>query len=80
MISSAQLLREKGASDLSGRWGEAALFTFVYYVLAAIFGATVSAGVELLVPGVGTLLSLLIIPMSWSYYVTFLANHRKTDA
>ena len=80
MISSAQLLREKGASDLSGRWGEAALFTFVYYVLAAIFSATVAAGVELLVPGVGTLLSLLVIPMGWSYYVTFLANHRKTDA
>ena len=80
MISSAQLLREKGASDLSGRWGEAALFTFVYYVLAAIFSATVAAGVVLLVPGVGTLLSLLVIPMGWSYYVTFLANHRKTDA
>jgi uncharacterized membrane protein len=80
MISSAQLLREKGAGDLSGRWGEAALFTFVYYVLAAIFSATVAAGVELLVPHVGTLLSLLVIPMGWSYYVTFLANHRKTDA
>ena len=36
MISSAQLLRAKGASDLSGRWGEAALFTFVYYVLKDI--------------------------------------------
>ena len=33
MISSAQLLREKGAGDLSGRWGEAALFTFVIMFL-----------------------------------------------
>lgn len=30
MISSLSQLRAKGRADLSGRWNEAAMFTFVY--------------------------------------------------
>ena len=77
MISSSSQLRQKGANDLSGRWGEAALLTFVYVIIAGIFSASVSAGTDLFVPGLGTVLSLLLMPMGWGYSVAFLANHRR---
>ena len=79
MTSSAKLLRDRGASDLDGRWLEAALLTFVYTIICGIFSATVSSGAELFVPYVGTAFSLLLIPMSWGYSMAFLANHRKED-
>lgn len=80
MTSSAKLLRDRGASDLDGRWGEAALLTFVYFVILSIFGATLSAGVELFVPYAGSALSLLVMPMAWGYSVAFLDNHRKESS
>lgn len=70
MISPAKELRQKGADDLKGRWSEAALFTFVYVVITAICGALGS---------VGSLLTLLLMPMGWGYMMTFLANHRRED-
>lgn len=79
MLSPAKILRQKGASDLDGRWSEAALLTFVYCIFCGIFSATVSSGAELFVPYIGTFFSLLLLPMSWGYSVTFLANHRKSD-
>lgn len=78
MISSASQLRQKGANDLSGRWGEAALLTFVSFVVASIFSGTVTAGGDIFVPGLGTVLSVLLIPMGWGVSVAFLDNHRRT--
>lgn len=72
-------MRQQGATDLRGRWGEAALFTFVYFVIAAIFSGTVQAGSDLFVTGLGSALSILLIPMGWGYGMTFLANHRHED-
>ena len=72
-------MRQQGATDLRGRWGEAALFTFVYFVIAAIFSGTVQAGSDLFVRGLGSALSILLIPMGWGYGMTFLANHRHED-
>jgi uncharacterized membrane protein len=80
MLSPAKVLRQKGASDLDGRWNEAALLTFVYSIICGIFGATVSAGAELLVPHVGTFFSLLLLPMGWGFTITFLSNHRREDS
>ena len=77
MTSSAKLLRDRGASDLDGRWLEAALLTFVYTIISGIFSASVSAGAELFVPHVGTALSLLLIPMGWGFSIAFLTNHRR---
>lgn len=74
MVSSAKALRDKGASDLSGRWGEAALLTFLFYVIASIF----SGGGDIFVPGLGIVLSILLRPMWWGFSVAFLDNHRKT--
>ena len=79
MISSASEMRRQGASDLRGRWGEAALFTFVYFIIAAIFSSTVTAGTDLFVSGLGSVLSIFLIPMGWGYSMTFLANHRHED-
>ena len=79
MISSTSKMRQQGATDLRGRWGEAALFTFVYFVIAAIFSGTVQAGSDLFVTGLGSALSILLIPMGWGYGMTFLANHRHED-
>ena len=79
MTSSAKLLRDRGANDLDGRWLEAALLTFVYCVIAGIFSATVSAGAELFIPHIGSVFTLLLLPMGWGYSMTFLANHRKED-
>lgn len=80
MISSASQLRQKGANDLDGRWNEAALLTFIYVIISGIFSVTVSAGAELFVPHVGTVLSLLLLPMGWGYSIAFLVNHRKSDS
>ena len=79
MISSASQLRQKGANDLDGRWNEAALLTFIYVIFAGIFSCTVTAGTDLFVSGLGTVMSLLLIPMGWGYSMTFLANHRHED-
>lgn len=79
MIPSAQELRQRGADDLKGRWSEAALLTFVYCVITCIFSATVGSGINLLVPYIGSLASLLLIPMGWGFNITFLTNHRGED-
>ena len=72
-------LRAAGRLDLSGRWTEAAMLTFVYTIIAGAFGCTFIAGFDLLVPGVGSAISLLLLPLGWSYTMTFLANHRHED-
>ena len=72
-------LRAAGRSDLSGRWLEAAMLTFVYFILSGIFSATFVGAVNLWVPGVGSAFTLLLIPLGWSYSMTFLANHRRED-
>ncbi len=79
MISPASQLRQKGANDLDGRWNEAALLTFIYVIFTGIFSCTVTAGTDLFVSGLGTVMSLLLIPMGWGYSMTFLANHRHED-
>ena len=76
MLSSASQLRQKGADDLKGRWGEAALFFFVYVITTAacsgIFGS--------LVPFLGGIIvGWLLLPLGWGVGMAFLANHRKED-
>ena len=72
-------LRAAGRTDLSGRWTEAAMLTFVFTIIASIFSATFVGAVNLWVSGVGSAFSLLLIPLGWSYIMTFLANHRHED-
>ena len=98
MISSCSQLRAKGRADLKGRWAEAAMFTFVF-VLIAWFVSALGGGLDSVVfgprvvnvngdidavalianstPGILDFVAvLLILPVSWSWEVAFLGNHR----
>ncbi len=72
-------LRAAGRTDLSGRWTEAAMLTFVLTIIASIFSATFVGAVNLWVPGVGSAFTLLLIPLGWGFSMTFLSNHRRED-
>ena len=72
-------IRAAGRFDLSGRWLEAAMLTFVYFIIATIFSATFVGAVNLWIPGMGSAFTLLLIPLAWSFTMTFLANHRRED-
>ncbi|MDY5543329.1 MAG: hypothetical protein SPF79_06525 [Bacteroidaceae bacterium] len=54
MISSLSQLRAKGRADLSGRWNEAAMFTFVYLIVIG-FVSALGSGLDSLVLGPRTL-------------------------
>lgn len=98
MISSLSQLRAKGRADLSGRWMEAAMFTFVYMIIMG-FASMLGSGLDNLVFGpraivfasdtylvktladstsgvFGFIFTLLLLPVGWSYSVSFLGNHR----
>ncbi len=72
-------MRENARTDLAGRWGESAMFTFVYFILVGLFNGTVSSALNLWSMGTGSLVSLLLLPLGWGYSMTFLENHRRTD-
>ncbi len=79
MLRKAYEYRAAGDADLAGRWGESVMFTLVYFIIASIFSTTVGGVFNLMATGVGSILSLLILPMEWGYSVTFLTNHRRED-
>ena len=72
-------LRAAGRADLSGRWNEAAMLCFVYVVICGIFSSTTQGLVNMAVNGLGGILGLLLLPMSWGYTMAFVTNHRKED-
>ena len=73
-------LRAAARADLSGQWGASAMLTFVWIVLTLFFNGTVGGAIDLWVLGLGSGLStFLLLPMSWSYSMTFLANHRHEN-
>ncbi len=78
MIKSASEIRSAARTALSGHWAEAAMFTFVYYLVSWAIGA-VSTGLDLIVPGASMLVILLVLPMGWGYSVTFLGNRRGAE-
>ena len=78
MIKSASEIRSAARTALSGHWAEAAMFTFVYYLVSWAIGA-VSTGLDLIVPGASMLVILLVIPMGWGYSVAFLGNRRGAE-
>ena len=55
------------------------MLTFVYFIIATIFSATFVGAVNLWIPGMGSAFTLLLIPLAWSFTMTFLANHRRED-
>ena len=75
MIKSASEIRSAARAALSGHWAEAAMLTFVYCIVAWAFSALVG-GLEYVQQGLGTIATLLMLPLSWGYTVTFLSNAR----
>lgn len=60
-------IRSAGSAALKGRWLEAAMLTFVYALISILVS---------LIPIVGKVASLLLIPMAWGFAITFLRNGR----
>ena len=67
MIKSASEIRAAARESLSGKWGGAVLMCLVYLVITMVCSA---------IPVVGSLLTLFLIPLGWSYSVAFLENAR----
>ena len=78
MIKSASEIRSAARATLSGHWTEAAMLTFVYCIVAWAFSALVG-GLEYVQQGLGTVASLLLLPLGWGYAVTFLSNARGEE-
>lgn len=68
MIKSASELRAAARQSLSGMWGGAVVMTLVY-VLISICGSVI--------PFVGNIISLLLLPLGFGYAATFLSNARE---
>ncbi|MCM1021693.1 MAG: DUF975 family protein [Muribaculum sp.] len=59
-----------GRADLENKWDRAVVFAFLYLAITA------AASV---IPYIGNLLALLLLPMSYSFEVAFLGNMRQLD-
>ena len=70
-------IRSAARADLSGHWAEAALFTFVYLLIACIFSGTATSASDLFYSGLGSAVSLLLLPLGWGFSMCFLRNSRK---
>ncbi len=67
--------RAAGRQDMCGHWSEAAMLTFVYSIVAG--GCCVAISLtDAVTAGSGTILTLLLMPMSWGFVTSFLVNHR----
>ena len=73
--------RQAGRTDLSGRWAESAMLSFVACVAFSLVGGGGSILLSMwpFVSGLGNLFVLLLLPMSWGYNMAFLANHRRVS-
>ncbi|MBQ2045527.1 MAG: DUF975 family protein, partial [Bacteroidaceae bacterium] len=65
-----------GKKDLKGRWLEAALLTFVLMLITFLVSGIVGGGLDLIYKGLRTFSSLLLLPLSWGWSMTFLECHR----
>lgn len=67
----SKYFRDLGWAQLSGRWTPVALFTLVYMALCMVAGAFTGPLVSLV--------SLMLMPMTYSYNVTFLNDKRSAS-
>ena len=79
MYISSSEMRAAGRADLSGRWGESAMLTFVLIIITCFVNGTVGQGLNLWFAGLGSLTTILLLPMGWGYSVSFLINHRGAE-
>lgn len=80
MVQTESELYSEGRKALKGRWLEAAMLTFVYMLITVLFSLLIGSALDLLCTGLGTVASMLLLPLQWGYYIAFLANLRsETD-
>ena len=72
MIKTSSDFRAAARNVLRGRWSEAVLLTFVYDLIVWVFSATVVLALDSIQSGIGSIASLLLLPLSWSYAITFI--------
>lgn len=65
MEKNSQYFRNLGWAQLQGRWGQPVVFTLVYIIITAVLSGVASG-----------LLSILLLPMAYSYSISFLDNKR----
>lgn len=70
--------RSLARTELRGHWGEAAMFTFVYYIITGML-CGIFACTNFVLEGSGGLWAIILLPMCWSFEVAFLALHRGKD-
>ena len=65
MEKTSQYFRNLGWAQLQGRWAQPVVFTLVYIIISAVLS------------GIGSgMLSILLLPMAYSYSISFLDNKR----
>ncbi len=69
MLSNSQI-RSAACAALKGKWTEAVMLAFVYLLITFLVG---------LIPYVGCLSVLLLLPLGWGLAVAFLRNGRGVD-
>lgn len=72
----ASEMRALARKELNGNWTEAVMLTFVYFLISAVFSATVVGAGNLLYSGIGNIATILLLPMGWGFACSFLALHR----
>ncbi len=72
MEKNSQYFRNLGWAQLQGRWGQPVVFTLVYIIIAYVSNSIVGLGFAGLV-------TLLLIPMAYSYSISFLNDKRTSD-
>lgn len=86
-MKSNSSLRAEALRHLDGKWGTFVLITFLYTFIAFVCGlpsqvsstlqqAQIESSANPALTTIGFLLTLALIPMSWSFSVMFLKNHR----
>jgi len=85
-MQSNSFLRSEARRHLDGVWGTFVLMTFLLYLIqyvcqlpsqfADAFKANIDFSLVSNLSGVSIILTLLLLPMNWSYSVSFLKNHR----
>lgn len=73
MLTSLSEMRSRARQSLKGHWGEAALITFVYFVITMAI-----SGITSLIPLLG-IFSFATVIFQSSYYVSLYRTHRGSD-
>ena len=79
MARTSSEFRAAARNVLKGRWSEVVLLSFVYMLIACVFSGTVTQALDNIAEGIGSIASLLLLPLGWAYGITFLCHRRGKE-